>query len=158
MGMLTPGHVLWPRENPTKMGIRLLFLLHADIDKGDNMPRHAFTAFITSLAAAAVFTAPLTHAQYTGPSNTPAATVEEILADPIDDQEVTLRGHILRQVSSKNYLFSDGTAEILAKIKEKRFRGLPPIDENTEVEIHGKVDTGKYRAPKIEVKELQLVP
>lgn len=122
------------------------------------MPRPTSAVLITSLAVAAFFTAPLTHAQYTGPSNTPATTVEEILADPVDDQDITLRGHILRQVSSKNYIFSDGTAEILAKIKEKRFRDLPAIDEHTEVEIHGEVDTGKYRAPKIKVKKLQLVP
>ncbi len=49
-------------------------------------------------------------AQYTGPSTHHApATVAEILKNPVDDQDVVLRGHLLRKVGNEKYIFSAGT-------------------------------------------------
>lgn len=121
------------------------------------MSKSARRFYLALLGASALFAVSFAHAQYVGPSNTPPTTVEEILADPIDDQNVQLKGHLLRQVSAQNYIFSDGTAEIMTKIKEKQFKGLPEIDEHTEIEIHGEVDTGRYRAPKIEVDKIRVL-
>lgn len=97
-------------------------------------------------------------AQYTGPLAAPAVSVEEVLKNYSDDQEVQLQGHILRQLSPKKYVFSDGTAEIVVEIKPKRFEGLPKFDEKTQVEIFGEVDTSLYRAPEIEVDMIRIVP
>ncbi len=110
-----------------------------------------FSASLLSLA----FTA---QAQYVGPASAGANTVAEILENPVDDQDVRLQGHIVRQVSADNYVFSDGTAEIVAEIKPKRFTGLPEISEKTKVEIMGEVDTSRYRAPEIEVELLRVLP
>lgn len=110
------------------------------------------------LFSTAVFTfASPAQSQYAGPSAAPAVSVEEILKNPVDDQEILLQGRLLRQTGSKTYIFSDGTAEIVAEIKPKRFEGLPKIDEKTKVEILGEVDTSLYRAPEIEVDLLRVV-
>ena len=113
---------------------------------------------IVAFASAVAFMVSLSsHAQYSGPAAVPVTSVEEILQRPVDDQEVQLQGHILRQISAKKYIFSDGTAEIVAEIKAKRFEGLPAIDEKTKVEIFGEVDTSLYRAPEIEVDRIRIV-
>ncbi len=117
------------------------------------MKKHLPLAFS---AAVFLFASPV-HAQYTGPSAAPAASVEDILKNPVDDQEVSLQGHLLRQTGPKKYIFSDGTAEIVAEIKPKRFEGLPKIDDKTKVELLGEVDTSLYRAPEIEVDSLRVV-
>lgn len=97
------------------------------------------------------------HAQYIGPSAMPAVSVEDILKKPIDDQDIQIQGHILRQINSKKYIFSDGTAEIVAEIKPKRFQGLPEINDKTKVEISGEVDTGLNRDPEIEVDTIRVI-
>lgn len=97
------------------------------------------------------------HAQYSGPSHTAAASVEEILKNPVDDQEVQLQGHLLRKLSAKTYVFSDGTADIVAEIKPKRFEGVGEINDKTKVEITGEVDTSLYRAPEIEVDSIRII-
>ncbi|MEZ2720833.1 YgiW/YdeI family stress tolerance OB fold protein [Paenalcaligenes hominis] len=111
---------------------------------------------LTVFSAAFIFTSSA-QAQYTGPSAAPAASVEAILKNPVDDQEVLLKGHLLRQIGPKKYIFSDGTAEIVAEIKPKRFEGLPKIDEKTNVELLGEVDTSLYRAPELEVDSLRVI-
>lgn len=95
-------------------------------------------------------------AQYAGPSTIGQSSVAEILKNPVDDQDVQLQGHLLRQTSHDRYVFSDGTGEIVAEIKAKRFAGQS-IDEKTKVELIGEVDTGRDRPPEIEVESLRIV-
>lgn len=113
---------------------------------------------LASLLAVTAFSFALpAQAQYVGPSSTPAVSVEEILKNPVDDQEVRLQGYLLRQLSPKSYIFSDGSAEIVAEIKPKRFEGLAEINEKVKVEIYGEIDTSLYRAPEIDVDSLHIV-
>ena len=99
------------------------------------------------------YTAP---SQYTGPSEIGQTTVAEILQRPVDDQDVQLQGHILRQMSHKYYIFSDGTGEIVAEIKTRHFAGQS-VDEKMKVEIIGEVDTSSKRPPKIEVDSVRVI-
>lgn len=119
--------------------------------------KHIFlgTALVGSLA----LLHPLVgQAQYTGPSthHTPA-TVAEILKKPVDDQDVVLRGHLLRKVGNDKYIFSDGTGEIRVEIDAKDF---PPeqIDDKTQVEIHGEVEKDFLVSPEIDVDVLRKLP
>ncbi|MDN5842992.1 MAG: NirD/YgiW/YdeI family stress tolerance protein [Alcaligenaceae bacterium] len=105
--------------------------------------------------AAGAFIVPA-HAEYTGPSVTGEGTVEAILANPVDDQNVTLQGNLLRRIGHEKYIFSDGTAEIVAEVDDKDFPA-EAVDEKTKVEIIGEVDTGLNRAPEIEVDSLKMV-
>ena len=106
---------------------------------------------------AAALAAPA-YAQYTGPSEAGRAqnTVEAILANPTDDQLVTLQGQLLRKIGKEKYIFTDGTAEIVTEIDDDDFP-REPVDEKTKVEIHGEVDTGLRRPPEIEVDSIRVV-
>lgn len=110
---------------------------------------------LAAAVAAGTFALPA-HAQYAGPSTIGQTTVAEILKNPVDDQDVQLQGHLLRQTASDKYVFSDGTGEIVAEIKAKR---LPkePIDEKTKVELVGEVDTSSRRPPEIEVDTVRVL-
>ncbi|MGO3743002.1 YgiW/YdeI family stress tolerance OB fold protein [Kerstersia sp.] len=95
-------------------------------------------------------------AQYVGPGVAAAPDVRTILAQPQDDQWVTLKGHLLRKVGKERYVFSDGTGEIQVEIDDKDFPRVT-VDEKTWVEISGEVDTGLTRPPEIEVDAIRIV-
>ncbi|RMX10775.1 NirD/YgiW/YdeI family stress tolerance protein [Vandammella animalimorsus] len=108
------------------------------------------------MLTAAVLTTPAL-AQYAGPGAQPAATsVQAILDKPVDDQHVTLRGKIVRQVKSDEYIFSDGKAEIRVEI-DQRLLPATPFDASTVVEISGEVEQDAMRAPEIDVRALRIV-
>lgn len=120
------------------------------------MPVHSrIRLWLASAAIAGICTAPV-HAQYSGPSAKPQASVAGILKNPVDDQDVRLQGYLLRKEGHEKYIFSDGTGEIVAEIKDKHFASQR-VDEKTKVEIVGEVDTGLRRPPEIEVDSLRLV-
>lgn len=96
-------------------------------------------------------------AQYVGPmGSSQASSVKAILADPKDDQTVTLRGTLVRKTGDEEYIFSDGTGEIMVEIDDDDFPQVR-VDENTRVEIHGEVDTRLRRAPEIEVDAIRVL-
>jgi uncharacterized protein (TIGR00156 family) len=96
-------------------------------------------------------------ADYHGPGSTPVpTTVDEILKNPKDDQDVVLRGTIVRKVGDKRYVFSDGTREIQAEIKNKLFP-KQHVDSKTQVEIAGEVEKDWLRSPHIDVDKLTVV-
>ncbi len=111
--------------------------------------------WIGLMAAGAIVASPA-YAQYTGPSTISEGTVAAILANPVDDQAVQLQGQLLRRTGADKYIFSDGTAEIVAEIKDKRFPAQP-VNEKTKVELIGEVDTGLRRPPEIEVDSVRIV-
>lgn len=95
-------------------------------------------------------------AQYTGPSDMGETSVAEILKNPVDDQDVRLQGHLIRQTSNDKYVFTDGTGEINAEIKAKRMPSQA-IDDKTKVELVGEVDTSHKRPPEIEVDSIRVL-
>lgn len=106
--------------------------------------------------AASLFTLPVS-AQYVGPNSTPQLKqVAEILKNPIDDEDVTVQGHLLRKLRDEKYVFSDGSGEIVAEIDDDDFP-REPIDETTKVELFGEVDTSRRRAPEIDVDTVRIV-
>ncbi|MDO4723946.1 MAG: NirD/YgiW/YdeI family stress tolerance protein [Comamonadaceae bacterium] len=108
------------------------------------------------MLSAAVLASPAL-AQYAGPGAQPAATsVQAILNKPVDDQHVTLRGKIVRQVKGDEYIFSDGKAEILVEI-DQHLLPAAPFDASTVVEISGEVEKDAMRAPEIDVHSLRVV-
>lgn len=86
-----------------------------------------------------------------------STSVEKILQNPRDDQKVTLRGHLLRSLGDEEYLFSDGTGEIVVEIDDDDFPRGQPIDETVMVEITGEVDTHRGRDPDIDVDRLRVI-
>lgn len=112
----------------------------------------------TALALALMAAAAASFAQYAGPGSTPApASVQAILAHPVDNQHVTLRGKIVRQLRGDKYIFSDGTGEIRVDIDDHLFPKGQPIAASTTVEIVGKVDTAVMETTEIDVDALRIV-
>lgn len=110
----------------------------------------------SGLFAAALFVSPVS-AQYAGPNSTPGLVkVAEILENPKDDQDVTVQGHLLRKVGDEEYVFSDGTGEIIVEIDDDDFP-RESIDEKTKVELIGEVDTSRNRPPEIDVDKVHVV-
>ncbi len=96
-------------------------------------------------------------AQYVGPAaQLPANSIAEILKKPVDDQKVVVKGHILRKVGNKRYIFTDGNAEIRVKIDQKLF-GTRQIDEKATVEISGEVETEFMKSPEIDVDLMSVL-
>lgn len=107
--------------------------------------------------AACVLAAPVS-AQYAGPAHKPAVKeVAEILKNPVDDEDVVLQGHILRQVGDEEYVFSDGTGEIVVEIDDDDFPRDQTIDDKVKVELTGEVDTSRKRPPEIDVDKVRVL-
>lgn len=97
------------------------------------------------------------YAQYTGPGAAPAdSTVQQVLQDPQDDQDVTLRGYLLEKLSSEKYTFSDDTGQIRVEIENDDFPD-PEIGPDTHIEISGEVETAFMRQPEIDVEQLKVL-
>lgn len=119
-------------------------------------PRFAAWLAASATLGAALLSAPAL-AQYSGPGATPAATsVQAILAKPVDDQPVNLRGKIVRQIKGDKYIFSDGKGEIRVDIDDKLLQGIS-LNEQTLVEISGEVEKDFMESPEIDVDVLRVV-
>jgi uncharacterized protein (TIGR00156 family) len=103
------------------------------------------------------------YAVFEGPSSSTcksnaavATTVKAILDKSVDDMNVTLKGHISKQVSKKHYLFTDGTAEIKVEIDGEHFPAIP-VTPQTLVEISGEVEKKFFRPVCIEARSVNIV-
>jgi uncharacterized protein (TIGR00156 family) len=96
-------------------------------------------------------------AQYNGPSSQKVTTtVADILKNPVDDQQVMLRGVLLKKISKEKYLFSDGKNEIRVEIDDRDFPNQS-IDETTRIEIRGEVEKEFMESPEIDVKTVTIL-
>ena len=112
---------------------------------------------LIALLGALLFQLAPAYAQYTGPSaRTQPRNVAEVLKNPIDDQDVVLRGHIMRQVGKEKYMFSDGSGEIRVEIDARKFPPQP-VNEKTLVEIRGEVEKDFMQAPEIDVDAIFVI-
>jgi uncharacterized protein (TIGR00156 family) len=95
-------------------------------------------------------------AQYVGPSTqkTPM-TVAEVLKNPVDDQNVVLRGHLIKKVGNEKYMFSDGTGEIRVEIEAEDFP-VQKIDDKTLIVIRGEVENDFLKSPEIDVDTISI--
>lgn len=84
-------------------------------------------------------------------------TVKEVLASPKDDQDVVLRGRIVRHVKGDDYIFADATGEIEVEIDDDDYP-RDRIQMNTDIEIRGEVDLDRNQQATIEVDEIASAP
>jgi uncharacterized protein (TIGR00156 family) len=109
------------------------------------------------LSSIIAFSIPLTaQAQYVGPSTQKAPmTVADVLKNPVDDQDVVLRGHLIKKVGNEKYLFSDGTGEIRVDIEAEDFP-VQKIDDKTLIVIRGEVENDFLKSPEIDVEMISI--
>ena len=112
-------------------------------------------AAAAGLGAALLLAAPAS-AQYTGPHGVAPTTVAEVLKSGSDDQQVVLRGKLIKKVGSDKYEFSDGTGSIRVEIDAKRFPA-EPIDDKVTVEIQGELEKDFMHSPEIDVDVIRRI-
>ena len=83
-------------------------------------------------------------------------TVKAVLDKPVDDMHVILNGNILKKLSHKKYIFSDGTGEIKVEIDKDDFPQAQ-ITPQTKVEITGEVERKFFRPVTIDVKSVKIL-
>lgn len=119
--------------------------------------RTLFSKFHGFVLIAAMTFGTSAFAGYTGSaSQQHLSSVKSVLAKPVDDQFVALKGHLLKQLSSDKYLFSDGTGEIRVEIDNDLFPSQP-INDKTLIEIRGEVEKDFMESPEIDVDRLIIL-
>jgi len=83
-------------------------------------------------------------------------SLANVLAKPVDDQRVTLRGKIVKQISSDKYLFSDGRQEIRVEIDHK-YLPPEPFGSDATLVIKGEVEKDFLESPEIDVDSVTIV-
>lgn len=107
--------------------------------------------FAASLISLPAFSA------YHGPSSgDEVMTVKQLLAYGRDDQYVTLRGYITKQLRHEHYLFSDETGTVQVDI-DTHHMPAEIITDKTKVEITGEYDKEYDGTSEIEVKKVIIL-
>ena len=112
---------------------------------------------IALIATPLALLSPQASAQYTGPgAGTAASTVADARAQR-DDHPVVLRGALRAKLGHERYQFRDASGQIEVEIDDD---DLPPqaIGADTVVELHGKVDTHRFKPTDIDVDRVTVVP
>ena len=96
-------------------------------------------------------------AQFTGPGALPEKTsLAEVLANPVEDQRVRLRGHLVKQLSSDKYLFSDGRQQIRVEI-DRQYLPSQAFGPEVTLLIEGEVEKDFMESPEIDVDRISIV-
>lgn len=112
----------------------------------------ALIATTLSLLSAGAF------AQYTGPGATHAVTTVAEARAQRDDQPVVLRGTLVARIGHERYRFKDATGEIDVEIDDKDLPSHQAVSATTVVELHGEVDTHRFKPTDIDVEHVTVVP
>jgi len=73
-----------------------------------------------------------------------------------DDQNVVLKGHIIKQIGEETYLFSDDTGTIILDIDEDVWKGMDVVATDVVI-IRGEYDKHLLKDSEIEVDTIELV-
>ncbi|EDT42885.1 conserved hypothetical protein [Burkholderia ambifaria MEX-5] len=95
-------------------------------------------------------------AQYVGPQATASVaprTIDDLLSRGVHKEQVVVHGHIVRQIRSDKYLFSDGANTMIVEISDKKWPKwpAPPITERNKVELRGEFERKVGQPAKIDV-------
>jgi len=115
------------------------------------------TVIVVAALTMLVMTTPAV-GQFVGPGTSKPVDVKSILAHPVDDTWVTLRGHLLQKVGRDKYTFGDKTGQIRVDVDDKYFPNGVTITPTTHIQISGEVDVEHYRSPEIDVKNMVVLP
>ena len=111
----------------------------------------ALIATTLSLLSAGAF------AQYTGLGATHAVTTVAEARAQRDDQPVVLRGTLVARIGHERYRFKDATGEIDVEIDDKDLPSHQAVSATTVVELHGEVDTHRFKPTDIDVDHVRIV-
>ncbi|AWH19008.1 stress-induced protein YgiW [Stenotrophomonas sp. ZAC14D2_NAIMI4_7] len=117
--------------------------------------KHLLT--IALIAAPLVAAIAPAQAQYTGPGATSAVTTVAEARSQRDDQPVVLQGKLIAKVGHERYRFKDASGEIEVEIDDDDLPNHQAIGADTLVELHGEVDTHRFKPTDIDVEIVRIV-
>lgn len=95
-------------------------------------------------------------AQYLGPTEQVVySSVADVLADPVDDGQVSLQGRVILHEGGEYYRFADESGEVRIELEAEDMPAFT-FDDKTLVRITGEIDDELMRKPFIEVQRLEL--
>lgn len=99
--------------------------------------------------------------QFQGPGSLDKIyTVKEIKANAskLDraDQQVKVKGYIVKHINKNDYLFQDATGSMRVELK-KKYMPDQPFDDKTELILIGEIDHDLLDGVELEVEELAVV-
>lgn len=95
-------------------------------------------------------------AGYKGPQAPLQRDIAAVLAEPVDNQGVQLRGYLVEKLSHEKYWFSDGQHKIRVEIEPEDFPATE-FDEKDLIEIHGEVEKDFLESPEIDVELIRII-
>ncbi|MDR6213709.1 NirD/YgiW/YdeI family stress tolerance protein [Paracidovorax wautersii] len=117
---------------------------------------YPMTIAASVIAASAFLLALPAHAEYTGPSSVPQATVQQLTKSGRDDEYAVLRGRVVSHDGGENYTFEDATGRMAVEISPKRMPVGRSFDANQALELTGKLDRD-FSKTEFEVKQIRFV-
>lgn len=112
---------------------------------------------LVSAAAAALVLATSAVAQYTGPGKAdPLTSVADVRMKPTVGQPVAIEGRLAKRVGQGQYMFTDGTGEILVQIPRALLQGQS-LDAGSMIRIRGRIAQDYRSTPRIDVAQLEVL-
>lgn len=71
-------------------------------------------------------------------------TIKELKRDPVYDEDVTVKGKLIKKTGSKVYRFEDGTGTMSVTIEDSLFKNKE-VSDTTTVEITGRLQKTKKK-------------
>lgn len=94
---------------------------------------------------------------YSGPSNIPQMTVQQLLETGRDDQYARLQGRLVSYDGDEHYTFDDGTGRITVEIDDDDFPRGQTVSAEQQVELLGELDK-EWNKTEFEVERLTVLP
>lgn len=92
--------------------------------------------------------------QFNGPVELSNMTKLVANSNMFTEQHVVVEGHLVRQLSSDKFMFTDGNTEVQIELDDD-IRLAAPIDATTRVRLFGEFEGGN--TPEIEVDRIQVL-
>ena len=92
--------------------------------------------------------------QFNGPVELSNMTKLVAESNMFTEQHVVVEGHLVRQLSSDKFMFTDGNTEVQIELDDD-IRLAAPIDATTRVRLFGEFEGGN--TPEIEVDRIQVL-
>ncbi|WAW09917.1 NirD/YgiW/YdeI family stress tolerance protein [Oxalobacter vibrioformis] len=77
-------------------------------------------------------------------SSKDVVTIKELRIDPVYNEDVTVKGKLVKKTGSKVYRFEDGTGTMSVTIEDSLFKNKE-VSESTTLEITGRVQKTKKK-------------
>lgn len=114
--------------------------------------------FALALLATPALAPSIAHGQYVGADDYVVVTTVAEARTQRDEHPVVLQGTLVAKVGHERYRFRDASGDIEVEIDDDEMPRDRPIDASMRVELHGEVDTHRFKPTDIDVDHVRVLP